>query len=368
MSEVYWSQFRNNPQHTGRSAVPSFRNPTLRWQTEIIENYTFEEVLPGRDGTVYVPTEKGCEAFDSATGQRKWLFPTYPCCHGLALSPKGDRIHLIDDMGGYWIGDTLTGQKISSFRIRVSQPYYQTIVSNGAAYFWAGITKLYTIPSDTEPYLLFNTPEPYIEESFGEGSGPAISIDGTLYFGAINGKVYALSPDGEEKWSRDITTAVQVGPSIGSDGTIYFSPASPDVCKIFAFTPDGEQKWIFNVKGGKSSSLAIGLNDTIYLSEFSGTVYAISPQGEQLWAFSVQDEGSIYSGVSIAADGVIYFSSTGGHIYALNPNGSLLWEFEIGDQLESSPVIGPDGALYVTASYNSSNAFHPQLYAIGPNL
>ncbi|MBN2103978.1 PQQ-binding-like beta-propeller repeat protein, partial [bacterium] len=42
------------------------------------------------------------------------------------------------------------------------------------------------------------------------------------YVGSDDNKVYALNPDGTEKWSYATVSQVQSSPAIASDGTIYF--------------------------------------------------------------------------------------------------------------------------------------------------
>ena len=52
-------------------------------------------------------------------------------------------------------------------------------------------------------------------------SSPAIGADGTVYVGSHDSNLYALNPDGTEKWSFTAGKAVSSSPAIGADGTIY---------------------------------------------------------------------------------------------------------------------------------------------------
>ena len=51
---------------------------------------------------------------------------------------------------------------------------------------------------------------------------PAIGLDGTVYFGCDDGKLYALNPDGNKKWDFTAGGAVGSSPAIAADGTVYF--------------------------------------------------------------------------------------------------------------------------------------------------
>ena len=53
-------------------------------------------------------------------------------------------------------------------------------------------------------------------------SSPAIGLDDTIYFGSVDGKLYAVSPEGKLKWSFQTGDEVTSSPAIGYDGTIYF--------------------------------------------------------------------------------------------------------------------------------------------------
>ena len=54
----------------------------------------------------------------------------------------------------------------------------------------------------------------------------SIGADGTVYFGANDGNIYAVNPDGSIKWKFSIGSPVAIigsSPAIGADGTIYIN-------------------------------------------------------------------------------------------------------------------------------------------------
>lgn len=61
------------------------------------------------------------------------------------------------------------------------------------------------------------------------------------------------------------------------------------------------------------------------------------------WTFKTQ--ASLDASPVIAPDGTIYLASTDNHIYALSPAGSLLWTFAANDCIFSTPALGPNGIV-----------------------
>ena len=52
---------------------------------------------------------------------------------------------------------------------------------------------------------------------------------------------FAINPDGSEKWHFDPGHWVDSSPAISSDGTIYFGSLNGN---LYAFYPNGSTKWI----------------------------------------------------------------------------------------------------------------------------
>jgi len=51
-------------------------------------------------------------------------------------------------------------------------------------------------------------------------SSPALGADGTVVFGADNGKVYAVDAQGNGQWEFETRDAVVASPALAADGTV----------------------------------------------------------------------------------------------------------------------------------------------------
>lgn len=148
-------------------------------------------------------------------------------------------------------------------------------------------------------------------------------------------------------------------------------------------------KWSFHVQGTPGSPV-IGSDGTIYLptgmlnEDTSGYLYAIAPGGTERWRYQFAGLPSS-TAPAIASDGTIYVHMNGDEgniaavekLYALNPDGSLRWVFRpngdlasFASSVQSSPVIGPDGTIYVGSMNTSLCAVNPDgtlKWAVSPS-
>jgi len=185
---------------------------------------------------------------------------------------------------------------------------------------------------------------------------PAIAADGTIYAVESNtGTVYAVNPNGTEKWSFPMAAVVSSPVALGADGTLYVGTVSGATSVLYALNPDGSEKWAapFSLAAETRSSVNFGADGTVYARDYAGYLYAIDPaNGSQIWRSAVMGAGSGSSPV-IAADGTIYFGSFTSPIklYAVNPDGSLKWESDMGGLslygIGATPAIGSDGTVYI---------------------
>jgi len=186
-------------------------------------------------------------------------------------------------------------------------------------------------------------------------SAPAIDEDGTIYVTSYDDYLHAVNPDGTEKWKFDAGASITTSPAIADDGTIYLGTMTSGQ-RIYAVNPDGTEKWHYNTGYLITSDPAIGDDGTIYIGSGDDYLYAMNRNGTLKWRFKT---GDIIKGpASIADDGTIYVGSADDYLYALYPNGTMKWRHQVDYGTESNPSIGSDGTIYVGGGY---------LYAINPD-
>lgn len=185
-------------------------------------------------------------------------------------------------------------------------------------------------------------------------SSAAQGLDGTLYFGADNGAVYALTPEGRKKWEFRAAGAVATTPVVGADGVIYVAGTDR---LIYALLPNGQEKWRVMPGSGYVSSPALGPDGMLYAGSVFGTLFAVEPAGFRKWSFPAN--GNIIASPAISAAGVIYFGSFDTNFYAVNPDGSRRWYVDTGDKIGSSPAIDAQGNIY----FGSNDQY---LHAVSP--
>jgi outer membrane protein assembly factor BamB len=169
-------------------------------------------------------------------------------------------------------------------------------------------------------------------------------LDGTVYCGCYNGKLYALYPNnGTLKWSFITGDWVARGPCIANDGTIIFGSWDGH---LYACYPNGTLKWKTSV--GAVTTPVIGPDGTIYVA--SHYLSAINPDdGSIKWSYDVPNRIS-GGNPCVSADGIVYCGTMEpGYILAINPDGTERWRKYIGECL-FAPIIGEDGTIYIGSS------------------
>ena len=186
-------------------------------------------------------------------------------------------------------------------------------------------------------------------------SAPAIGSDGTLYFGSLDKKVYALNPNGTKRWEFLTDDAVASSPALGADETVYVGSRDR---KLYALTATGVKRWEFATGGRVDSSPAVGVDGTIYVGSRDAKLYALAPDGTKKWEFVTGDE--IFSSPAVAVDGTVFVGSRDAKLYALAPDGVKKWEFATRGPIDASPALGLRGVIYVASNDG-------RLYALNPD-
>jgi outer membrane protein assembly factor BamB len=229
-------------------------------------------------------------------------------------------------------------------RFRYTSP---TFASDGSVYI-AGYSKggrgFYSLtPSLSAQNWVFKQGEEF-------NSTAAIAADGTIYVGSNNDNLYAINPDGTEKWSINFGTWTASAPAIAQDGTIYFSGETASGGVLLAVNPDGTEKWrkSLSEKAGHGGP-SIAADGTIYLGGYEEKMIAYNPDGTEKWSYTAK--GPIETVPAIDNDGNLYFGDTNGFFHVVNSDGLNPYKvIKLGDEIHSSVAIGSDGTIYVAAN------------------
>jgi len=209
--------------------------------------------------------------------------------------------------------------------------------------------------------------------SFHSGGHVTIGTDGTIYLGAD--KLYALTPQGNEKWSFEpshYSEKVQTSAVIGNNGTIF---VGSNEGSVYAITPRGKTKWSYELfennydEGLHPTDLFVGPQGNLYVISSNQTLTSFDADGDKRWSNS---KGHPYS---IGSDGTIYVN-VGIRLFKVNPDGTSRMlidpkEFDTDDRFTHAPVIGPDGTIYIGAYLDGyvtgGMVGKRKLYAINPD-
>jgi outer membrane protein assembly factor BamB len=180
-------------------------------------------------------------------------------------------------------------------------------------------------------------------------ASPVIGLDGTIYIGADDGKLYAINgTTGVIFWAVKVQSeGVDSSAAIGVDGVVYVG-AGESVVALEAAT--GAEKWRFATAGDVESSPTIGPDGTLYVGADDARLYALdSRSGALKWFFTFPDDSVTDSSPALGADGTVYIGSDKGTLYALDgQTGNLKWFFVAVGEISGAPTLGPDGTVYVS--------------------
>jgi hypothetical protein len=199
--------------------------------------------------------------------------------------------------------------------------------------------------------------------------------------------VYAINPNGTEKWTHatagEVESNVVVDRTGGAyDGYIYVGTDGGEVLQFSPNSATGTPEWAFSVSPDIENAVALSDDGSIvYALGENGTVYAINASnGSSAWGSNPDTTGSYHDSnpaVDTSGgpyDGTIYImqsdqdGSEGAYLSSVKADGSgFNWErVPVKDaaagspsHTKSSPTVGPDGSIYVGTDDN-------HLYAINP--
>lgn len=226
------------------------------------------------------------------------------------------------------------------------------------------------------------------------GGGALVAPDGTIYQCVRNAtinNVYAINPNGTQKWAVKLDAAIGAFPALSADGVLYCLTNKSTLYALDASS--GAIKWQQSLDGATGSAVAIDKAGNVYAGT-SAAIYSFKSNKEQNWkleevnvteqaTFTLKDQvlyATLKNGGLVAVDmtngtkkwtypttkgdayfpiadknGNVYFTEKGSQtVHAVNASGSKIWEKNVGNNLNySGGALSTDGILYIGTQSNN---------------
>ena len=226
------------------------------------------------------------------------------------------------------------------------------------------------------------------------GGGALVAPDGTIYQCVRNAtinNVYAINPNGTQKWAIKLDAAIGAFPALSADGVLYCRTNKSTLYGLDASS--GAIKWQQSLDGATGSAVAIDKAGNVYAGT-SAAIYSFKSNKEQNWkleevnvteqaTFALKDQvlyATLKNGGLVAVDmtngtkkwtypttkgdayfpiadknGNVYFTEKGSQtVHAVNASGSKIWEKNVGNNLNySGGALSTDGILYIGTQSNN---------------
>lgn len=203
----------------------------------------------------------------------------------------------------------------------------------------------------------------------GVGTAPLIESSDRVYIGTKRGEVICVNSAGTEVFYKSgIGDSIDAAPALSRTDTVLFVPTNEGkVYRINSTNGVIIDTYVTPDRYAIFSSPAVASDTTIYFLGRDNYFYALSYSVSSIslkWRVDVSNfVGQRSSSPAVDQNtGYLYIGSNNRKLYAFVDNVStyrILWEFDTGAPVESSPVIGPDGIVYVLNSNGRLLGFRP---------
>jgi outer membrane protein assembly factor BamB len=324
-----WPMFMGGPSHTSRSQLDTSGNPgqAVNW-IPIWATGNASIVISARgtyfasSGTVLYRLGADHAAMNRYVGNGTlvgtpavgWNDTAYVGCLDMTID-------CLDGNGTRWWEYNTTAPVWSS----------PTIVDN---------TTLYVTSAGLMSFTLDGKLNWRVLENVTSRSSPAVSGGGNIYFGAEDGRLYAVASDGTMVWEYQTTAPVRSSPSIDGSGNIHFGN---DAGTVYCLSSSGRLLWEFNTSEPVRSSIGLRTDGTSMLLTGDGRLLAIDPNGSLDWSLRLAGF-NVTRSLAIDSQGICYVGSDT-TMYSVKEDGVVRWTYSISTGSVGSPAITSNGTV-----------------------
>lgn len=347
-----------------------FASGTIQWKFPLAAYSCYEPAI-GSDGTIYVPSGNTLIAIDSSVitvDANKVVTNTQEATKWSYSSGDYVNTPTIDKDGNIYVQFQPNGV----MRLNSSgQTVWENAYNPNSPNIWPGgdCASRIAIGLDGDVYVsegggvlhaIYASNGLQKWTSTSGGSTSAVGKTGVLYSNGSS-QIFAINSANGAATALGLLPSYPRCPSIGSEGDNYIV-GNYYLHKISASGSAWDPQFYHTGQGVGQASIAS--DGTIYFVSRVYKLYAVNPDGTEKWNYS----SSLWlTGTpAVGNDGMIYVAAESGFLAVTN-QGSLDWQMNYGDgyfasNSGSSPIIGPDGTIYVIGIQNGDN--NKYLYAI----
>jgi outer membrane protein assembly factor BamB len=240
----------------------------------------------------------------------------------------------------------------------------------------ANTYRLDTTPREYEPAeavlrQLWSRPltnQPLLDYKPQELASPAIDGNGTIYVGARSGRFVALDRRGRLRWQQRAGGAISSKPLLDeTGGTVYYGA---DDGKLYAVeAASGEVRWSYATQGTISPA-PTHTDGLLLFTSSEGRVYGLEAHsGKWRWQYERESpEGFTihgYAGV-LVHEGLAYTGFSDGMLVALKPaTGEVVWTRYLGGDAER--FVDADATPVISAGVLLAASYAGGVFALSPD-
>lgn len=181
---------------------------------------------------------------------------------------------------------------------------------------------------------------------------------------ALRDAVAQFGPDGSERWRFETHAPVVTGPVRALDGDWLMEAPTPSTNVMFRLRGDGTLRWRRETDPGYGMGPAVRSDGSLVWGRGSGvTLAAFDANGDPLWRLGRREIATCTPAMAagdVAILGVREIDKPV-RLLAVDRVGKVLWETQLSQgNLYHSPVVAPDGTIYVATMDRWVRAFDAQ--------
>ncbi|NQT15059.1 MAG: PQQ-binding-like beta-propeller repeat protein [Planctomycetes bacterium] len=187
--------------------------------------------------------------------------------------------------------------------------------------------------------------------------GPiVVAPDGSFRAHSDDGYLHAVSSAGKQVWApaRVGEALGWAGPVCDAEGNTYISAYDGGLLRVDAEGKKTKKPYFRSRR--KFDSGGVILDGVLYIGGEDGYLFAIRlepDRGTNVWDHSAEQGytgGYVNSSPAVTDDGVLVVTARNETVYGFAPSGAAVWATQMPGMTLASPVIDPEGHIYVGVS------------------